>query len=146
MIYRESIMTAHSSSIATPHYLLLGDEGPIGPEVEQSDSVTASSAVYGFSSKAHYDRFCAASDLALRPYPLLKGHLRKLGNFTGSRITLIAIDPSGPDELELQTATAESVAQMLETGGEQVPIESHLIASDDGGVYQLRAVPPYVME
>lgn len=135
-------MATNALSVATPRYLLLGDEGPIGPDVIQSQTDTVSSAVYGFSSKARYDLFCTASEQALRPYPLLKGHLRKPPDFTGKRITMISCDPDGPEDSDLRSTTAESLLHSLESSSDQVPVEFHLTASHRGAAYKIHAVPP----
>jgi hypothetical protein len=133
-------MTSNALTVAKPRYLLLGSDGPVGPEVIRSTTDTGSSAVFGFSSKEHYDRFCTATELPLRPYPLLKGHLRKSPEFTGERITLICVDPGGPVEAEFQATSAESLLLAIETGSDQVPIQFHLIGSPQGSAYTLQTV------
>lgn len=135
-------MDTITSTASTPHYLLLGSDGPVGPYVMQSEPDADSFAVYGFSSKTHYDRFCAASGLALRPYPLLKGHLRKATDSTGKRITLISVDPDGPEDSDLRATTSESLAQSLESSSDQVPVEFHLTARHRGGAYEIHAAHP----
>ena len=130
-------------TVATPHYLLLDSDGPIGPAIMQSTSDVESFVVYGFSSRPRYDRFCAARHTALRPYPLLKGHLIKPSNFTGKRITLIAIDPDGPEGFDVRATSAESLVHSLQAGSDQVPVEFHLIASDQGSTYQIQTEPRY---
>jgi hypothetical protein len=133
-------MTINALSVATPRYLLLGSDGPVGPDVIQLKPDTDSFAVFGFSSKERYDRFCAATELALRPYPLMRGHLRKPPEFTGKRITLICVDSSGPVEAEFQATTADSLVLAMETGSDQVPINFHLIARQQDGAYTLQPV------
>lgn len=131
-----------TSTASTPRYLLLGSDGPIGPDVMQPEPDADSIAVYGFSSKARYDVFCTASEQALRPYPLLKGHLRKPPDFTGKQITVISCDPDGPEDSDLRSTTAESLVHSLESSSDQVPVEFHLTASHRGAAYEIHAVPP----
>jgi hypothetical protein len=133
-------MTSIRSSVATPRYLLLGSDGPVGPDVTEFTSDTGSLAVFGFSSKEYYDRFCAASELTLRPYPLMKGHLKKSPEFTGKRITLICVDPGGPADVEFQATAAESLLLAIETGSDQVAVDFHLIGGQQGVAYALKAV------
>lgn len=133
-------MTSNTSTVAKPRYLLLGSDGPVGPELIRLTTDTDSSAVFGFSSKEHYDRFCAATELALRPYPLMKGHLRRPPEYTGDRITVICVDPGGPVEVEFQATSAESLLLAIETGSDEVPIQFHLIGSPQGSAYTLQAV------
>ncbi len=129
-------------TVATPHYLLLGSNGPVGPDIMQSAPAADQFVVYGFSSRQQYDRFTVAGHAVLRPYPLLNGHLTKPSDYTGNRITLIAIDADGPEELEVRATSAESLVQALASGIDQVAVEFHLVASHRGGVYQILAVPP----
>ncbi|NQV22927.1 MAG: hypothetical protein HQ518_01045 [Rhodopirellula sp.] len=124
-------MSLTTLTAATPHYLLLGNDGPIGPVLAPSGSEAFDTVLYGFSSKIYFDRFCAASDQTLRPYPLMKGHLNKPMESTGHRITHVVINADGPAETELHTATTEIVAHALENQLEQVPVEIHRSLSRD---------------
>lgn len=135
-------MAINTLSISTPRYLLMGSDGPIGPAVIQPESNTRSSVVFGFSSKEKYDLFCATSQVALRPYPLLKGHLNNQTDSTGKQITLVCVDPVGSAEAGYQATTAESLVEALRTSSEQVTVDFHLIANNQGSAYQLRAIEP----
>ena len=62
--------------VKTPSYVLLDGKHPLGPNLLRPNDGPEAVAFYGFSDKPPYDRFCANCELALRPYPLVKGDLK----------------------------------------------------------------------
>lgn len=121
----------------TPHYLLLGDTGPIGPNVVRADSEENCSTVYGFSSKTYYDRFCAAVNETLRPYPLLPGHLANEAKPDIPSIALVVVDAGSSNEAELRAVSAETLLNAFQNRLEAVPTEIHLIQNAAATEYQL---------
>ena len=69
-------MSTNSVVGGTPYYVLMEGFHRVGPKVVQLHAAVECSPVYGFSSKGSYDKFCTNSELALKPYPLVKGYLR----------------------------------------------------------------------
>ena len=67
----------------TPNYVLMDGNLRIGSKVVRLDAGIECSAIYGFSDKGPYDEFSANSQLALKPYPLVKGYLRNQIDATG---------------------------------------------------------------
>jgi len=58
------------------YYVLMDGKRRFGPEVVPLAAGTECLAVYGFSDKNRFDKFCAKSQLALVPYPLTQFYLR----------------------------------------------------------------------
>ena len=96
-------MPLSTVAASTPNYVLIDGNLRIGPKVLPLDAGMGCSAIYGFSEKGAYDRFCANSQLALKPYPLVKGYLRNQIDALGEALKLVVID-------------AASVATLLLTG------------------------------
>ena len=55
---------------STPNYVLIDGALRIGPKVVPFNAGLECSAIYGFSDKGPYDKFCANSQQSLKPYPL----------------------------------------------------------------------------
>lgn len=106
--------------VETPNYVLLHCPQRIGPEILASSSGQNYIAIYGFSDKQPYDAFCKNSELALTPYPLVKGDLRNRIEAAGDTILIIAIDAAGPDEPILNGSAMQSVLEALEEKTPQV--------------------------
>lgn len=51
---------------STPNYVLIDGRRRIGPKIVSSDAGLECSAIYGFSDRGPYDKFCANSQ-ALKP-------------------------------------------------------------------------------
>lgn len=122
---------------STPHYLLLGDAGPIAPNVVRADFGEKCSTVYGFSSKTYYDRFCAAGDQTLRPYPLLPGHLANEVNRDISLFAMVVVDAGSSTEAELHAVSAKTLLNAFQNRLEEVPTEINLIQNAAATEYQL---------
>ena len=91
--------------IDTPYYVLMNDQRRIGPSVVQPEWLP----IYGFSDKEFYDKFCLNSELALTPYPLVKGYLREQIDVSGDGVNLVVVDATGPGTPYLRAATMAAV-------------------------------------
>ena len=120
-------MTMNEVVVCTPRYVLLDGDRRLGPKVIPLDSGVECSIIYGFSDKGPYDRFCGNSDLALRPYPLVEGHLRNQVGDSGSDLKLIVLDADGPRDRCLHAATMEAVLQAQENRLAQLPAAYELV-------------------
>jgi hypothetical protein len=121
--------------VETPNYVLLERTQRIGPELLALDSGQDCIAVYGFSDKQPYDAFCENSELALTPYPLVKGYLRNRLEVAEDTILLIAIDAAGPDEPILNAATMQLVLEAHETQSSQVSVSYRLTKDEQTPAY-----------
>jgi len=115
---------------ATPRYLLLAGDDPIGPELEPLPSGVTCFVVFGFSGKAAYDRFIANSDKELRPYPLMKGYLQNKDAAENTQLNLVVLDADGPSQ---QIVTAVTMSAALIARSEET--------SNVDADYQLNLVP-----
>jgi hypothetical protein len=104
-------MPTIATFVDTPYYVLMDGKRRFGPELVPIPSGTACTAVYGFSNKECYDKFCANGQLALIPYPLTKFYLRNQPDQPGDALDLVVIDAIGPREPCLHAATMEAVLQ-----------------------------------
>jgi hypothetical protein len=119
----------------TPNYVLMDGTRRIGPHVAQLHSGINCSPIYGFSTKAAYDKFSMNSDLALKPYPLVKDYLRmRVG---ASDLKLVVLDAAGPREPRLRAATMEAVLKAQETGTTQVTAEYQLMVDQESRDYRV---------
>lgn len=105
----ENNMPMTTDAIATPYYMLNEGNCSIGPDCLQFRSGSDYSAVYGFSSKAAFDRFSIKSPQNLVPYPLVKVYLSKHADGTNAGTALLVLDAAGPDEPFLYAATMQDV-------------------------------------
>lgn len=135
-------MPENTNIVSTPRYLLLGDAGPIGPNVTRADSRERCATVYGFSSKMYYDRFCVAGNQTLRPYPLLPGHLAKQAKSDNPAIVLVVVDAKSPTEVELQAVTSAALLEALQNRIDHLPMKIKLRQNDEGTEYQFDAAHP----
>ena len=104
-------MPTTATYVDTPYYILMDGKRRIGPEVVPLPSGAECLAVYGFSDKAGYEKFCANSQLRLVPYPLTKFYLQNQADAPGESLNLVVVDAAGPDEPCLQAGTMEAVLQ-----------------------------------
>jgi len=127
----EAIMPTNVDVVDTPFYVLLEGSHRIGPHVVGSES---ESFIYGFSDNGPYNKFCANSELSLKPYPLVKGYLR---NQVGVACTkFIVIDAEGPRQTSLRAATVKAVLEAQESRSLQVPTACCLIFDKEANVYR----------
>lgn len=121
----------------TPTYVLMDGNRRIGPYVVQLPSGINCSPIYGFSTKGAYDKFSMNSELALKPYPLVKGYLRMRVGASDNDLKLVILDAAGPREPRLRAATMEAVLKAQETGTTQVTAEYQLMFDQESRDYRV---------
>jgi hypothetical protein len=121
----------------TPNYVLMDGTRRIGPHVVQLHSGINCSPIYGFSTKAAYDRFSTNSELALKPYPLVKDYLRMRVGASDNDLKLVVLDAAGPREPRLRAATMEAVLRAQETCTTQVTAEYQLMFDQESRDYRV---------
>jgi hypothetical protein len=125
----------------TPYFVLMDGKHRIGPSVRPLPSGMVCSPIYGFSDKAPYDRFCMNSELALVPYPLVKGYLRNKVEATGRGREFVVIDAAGPRAPCLNAATMEAVLEAQEQRTPQVTAAFRLEFDPETNAYSLKEAP-----
>ena len=103
-----------------PRYLLLDETKPIGLELAASATEESAKFLYGFSDKPQYDSFRENSQLAYRPYPIVKGFLKNQLESKDGRYQFIAIDASGPRDESVNVASIEVVLEAFENNSTQL--------------------------
>ena len=122
---------------STPNYVLIDENLRIGPKVVLLDAGIECSAIYGFSDKGPYDRFCSNSQLALKPYPLVKGYLRNQIDALGDGLKLVVIDAAGPSEPYLHAATIEAVLEAQQSCAAHVTVAYRLTFDEEANAYRV---------
>ena len=130
-------MPISTVAASTPNYVLIDGNLRIGPKVLPLDAGMGCSAIYGFSDKGPYDRFCANSQLALKPYPLVKGYLRNQMEAPGDSLKLVVIDAAGPSEPYLHAATIEAVLEAQESRAAHVTAAYRLTFDEEANAYRV---------
>ncbi len=130
-------MTTPSAYVETPYYVLMDGKRRFGPEVASLPSGTMCLAVYGFSDKGHYDRFCTKSQVALTPYPLTKFYLQEQADGPGGGLNLVVVDAPGPHEPSLHAGTMEAVLQGQEDRTPRIPVAYHLTLVPEDAAYRV---------
>ena len=102
---------APTASTLTPNYVLLNGRIRLAPIVLSLQSGRTCSSLYGFSDKVPYDSFCASSELALTPFPLVKVYLRTLLETGNENLHLVIADATGPTDPSIRAATMEAVLE-----------------------------------
>ena len=125
----------------TPSHVLMDGDQCLGPPLMPFDSGRACAAIYGFSGKAAYDTFSAASPLALTPYPLVKGYLRNQINEAGEGLKLIAIDAVGPLVPTLNAAPLQCVLDAMEEKTRHVNAGYLLVFNEEASAYRIATMP-----
>ncbi len=133
-------MTLNAVVAGTPYYVLLDGNRRIGPPVVQLHSGIECSPFYGFSDKGSYDKFCANSQLALTPYPLVKVYLRSQADAPGDGLKLVVVDAAGPSEPDLHAATMAAVLEAHVNRTTHVTAAHHLKFDQQANAYQLQEV------
>jgi hypothetical protein len=121
----------------TPCYVLLEANCRIGPDVLPMLSGLECLSIYGFSDKEPYDKFCANSQLALTPYPLVKGYLQTQAEIRDKRLKLVVLDPVGPREALLDAATMEAVLVAQQNRTPQVTVTHQLSFDREANAYRV---------
>ena len=122
---------------STPKYVLIDGNLPIGPNVVPLEGGIECLAIYGFSNKDRYDKFCANSQLALRPYPLVKGYLRNQIDVPGDSFKLVMIDATSPSEPHLHAATIAAVLDAQESHSVHVTTAHRLTFNEHVNAYRV---------
>ncbi|WP_436714654.1 hypothetical protein U8335_16925 [Roseiconus lacunae] len=123
--------------VNTPYYVLLDGKHRLCPVLLPTDLKPEGVAIYGFSDKPPYDLFCANCELALTPYPLVKGYLKNQIADSGDAIQLVVVDAAGPHESQLNAATMKSVLEAQEKKSEGVTISFHLMLDRGSQAYRV---------
>lgn len=123
----------------TPRYVLRDGSHPTSPSLLQASSDAQTMAIFGFSDKPEYDVFWNASSLALKPYPLVKGHLQNQIALDGS-LKLIVLDAASSQEPILQAATFQAVLESFQLDSESVPVSHHLIRDESSSEFRVEVV------
>ena len=130
-------MSTNSVVGGTPYYVLMDGFHRIGPAVVKLHTGFECSPVYGFSGKNAYDKFCTNSQLALKPYPLVKGYLRNQARAPSDGLNLVVLDAAGPRDVCLHAATMEAVLEAQEKRTTHVTAEYRLILDQTASTYRV---------
>jgi len=122
---------------STPNYVLIDGTLRLGPKIVSSDAGLECSAIYGFSGKGPYDKFCANSQQSLKPYPLVKGYLRNQIDAPGDSLKLVVIDAASPSEPYLYAATIEAVLEAQESLAARVTAAYRLTFDEEATAYRV---------
>ena len=121
----------------TPYYVLMEGNHRIGPKVVPLQSGDECLPIYGFSDKEPYDTFCRTSQVALKPYPLVKHYLQNQANTLSTSLKLVVIDAAGPREPCLHAATMEAVLEAQQKRTPEVGVTHRLKFDEEVGAYRL---------
>ena len=130
-------MPTTATFVDTPYYILMDGKRRLGPKVEPLPSGAECLAVYGFSDKACYDKFCANSQLRLVPYPLTTFYLQNQADAPGASLNLVVVDAGGPQEPCLRAGTMEAVLQSQQDRTLHVTAAYELTLHPESAAYQV---------
>ena len=125
---------------ATPYYVLMDGNCRIGPKTVPLDVGTECTPIYGFSDKDPYDRYCLNSQVALTPYPLVKGYVRSQASAPNDGLKLVVVDAAGPREPYLHAATMEAVLEAHENRTSHVTAAYRLVFDPQAEAYRVEEV------
>ena len=134
---RGAIMPLNALLRATPYYVLMDANRRIGPSVVQFQGEIECAPIYGFSAKDPYEKFCVNSQVALKPYPLVKGYLRNQASAPDHGLQLVVVDAAGPREPCLRAATMEAVLEAQENRSTHVTAAYRLVFDEEAQAYRL---------
>lgn len=132
-------MPTFSAEISTPAYVLVHEGQRIGPSLTP-DSTEKCDVIYGFSNKAAYELFRGNSDIALTPYPLVKGYLRNHIEQSDKEHKLVATDVEGPLISTISAITMAAALDAQEKRMDHVTAVYLLTFDEDANAYQLAKV------
>lgn len=132
-------MPTFSFDSSTPNYVLMEEGHRKGPRL-LADFDANCDMIYGFSNKAAYECFRTNCDVALAPYPLVKGYLRNQIAATGKTHKLVAIDVKGPCDPTLSASTMATVLAAQEEGIAHVTAAYLLTLDEEANAYRLAEV------
>lgn len=130
-------MSTVATVIDTPYYVLLEGKRRFGPQVVPLPAGTECLAVYGFSDRNRFDKFCANSQLTLTPYPLTRVYLQNQVDAPGDGLNLVVVDAASPHEPCLQAATMEAVLQGQEARTPHVTAAYDLTFEQEAAAYRI---------
>lgn len=130
--------TMNTLAVKTPHYVLLDGKVRIGPKVLSLPGESNCQVIYGFSDKQPYDLFCANCQVALTPYPLVKGYLRSQLAEAGDAVQLVAIDAASPQDALLNAATISCVLAAQEKQEASVSLSFRLTLDEATQTYRVQ--------
>lgn len=133
---RTNVMPTSTVAPSTPNYVLIDGNLRIGPKVVPLDARECL-AIYGFSDKEPYDQFCAHSQRALKPYPLVKGYLRNQVEAQSDGLKLVVLDAAGPSEPYLDAATMEAALEAQESRAAHLTAAYRLTFDEEAGAYRV---------
>ncbi len=126
--------------VDTPYYVLMEGNRHIGPKVVQLHSGIECSPIYGFLNKGHYDKFLTSSQLALKPYPLVKLYLRDQIGAPEEGLKLVVVDAAGSREPNLHAVTMEAVLEAQENRTTHVTVAYRLMFEQEANAYRVEEV------
>ena len=130
-------MPTTATFVDTPYYVLMDGKQRLGPQVSSLPSGTECVAIFGFSNKERYDKFCENSQAALLPYPLTKIYLKDQADALGDGLNLVVVDAAGPREPCLRAGTMEAVLQGQEERTLHVTAAYELTFDPESAGYQV---------
>ena len=130
-------MTVMAVIGGTPQYVLMDEKRRIGPTLMPLLSGVEFAAVYGFSGKRAYDKFCESSRLTLQPYPLVEGYLRNQADAPGDGLKLLVVDATGPHDPCLHAATIEAVLEAQANRTTSIKAEYRLLFDQNANAYRM---------
>lgn len=128
-------MPISAVTFGTPYYVLMDGNRRIGPKLMPLESGISVTLIYGFSHHCPYDRFCRNSQLALKPYPLVKSYLR---NQADNVLNLVVVDAVEPSEPHLHAVTMEAVLEAQENGATHVTAAFCLMFDEEVNAYRVK--------
>ena len=134
------IMPMSTVVAGTPYYVLMDVNRRIGPKVLHLHSGSECPPIYGFSNRGSYEKFCMNSQLALKPYPLVKRYLREQSVALGDGLKLVVVDASGPCEPCLNAATMEAVLEAQENRTTHMTTVYRLLFDQEANAYRVAEV------
>ena len=129
----------NTTMVRTPKYILLDGKDRIEPKLVEGSQYTA---LYGFSNKKLYDEFCAHSQLALKPYPIVKGFLRNQLASKCDHIHLVIVDATGPDAARTLAASMDVVLDSLDRQASQMTASHQLNRDESSQAYRIKENSP----
>ncbi len=123
----------------TPRYVLKDGTFPTCPLLWQTSESKASTVIFGFSDKPHYDAFLAVSTLALTPYPLIRRFLENKIVDVDS-LQLVVLDADSAQQQVLEATTFQSVLSSMGATCGTVPVTHRLLLDSRTAQYRIETV------
>lgn len=128
-------MNANTST--TPRFVLMAAGKRIGPHISLATQSEKCNAIFAFTDKLCYDKFCLNSKEKLTPYPLVKRFLTDLLESSGDELNLIVLDATEPLQPSIKAVTAERVLQAMNDQAGEVEVTHHMDLDPELGGYQI---------